>query len=356
VAFDAVALVLALGLSTAAETPTNEPARVELEDPARRRVMALHVVARRGYVPAASTSDILLAAGRAAAKHTHLEVRTPEQLGVEAGALDACSAVVRLSCWHRELELTGSARPEFLLAVAMHPSEGGKEELFAMLVPVAARWVDGLAPPLPPDPEPREQALEKETVETPLAPVATSDLAALEEYFSRLFEVDFRPRIERSKLWGPRPKRELPLFVQPPTPAVEATSTHPVRAVTRWGGLAIAAAGLALTVVGVGAESDAGALRIGCLQRGAAAGRCEGLGPATFGLDATGAPTTDVRAVNPSGLPILPLGLGVVAAGGTWGATSWLLGEDEDAPWLGLALGVAAGAAAFGVGALTHGR
>lgn len=130
--------------------------------------------------------------------------------------------------------------------------------------------------------------------------------------------------------------------------------------VPRWAlgatGAAVGATGLALVIYGAARAASGPATLCILSDRTVSDGTvsdgtgCAGLGTPTFGFDPSRTPTTDASAVNPRGLEVVPLGLGLVAAGATWSMGQVLF---EDWPWWAhLAAGTALGAATYGVGAL----
>lgn len=118
-----------------------------------------------------------------------------------------------------------------------------------------------------------------------------------------------------------------------------------VRAVTFWGGMAVAAAGVAVIALGA---SRASGVETSCF------GDCSsGSEFTTFGLDPDAAGTT--RPVNPSGVAVVPLGLALAGTGLTFTLGTWLIGEDDDVPWIQLLAGLAVGGATYGLSVLLDG-
>lgn len=120
--------------------------------------------------------------------------------------------------------------------------------------------------------------------------------------------------------------------------AVAPSNTSGVlRAATFWGGFAVAAAGVA--VAAWGATRDAG-VETSCF------GDCStGAEFSTFGLDPSAVGTTS--AVNPGGVAVVPLGMALAGTGLTFTLGTWLIGDDDDIPWIQLLAGLAVGGATY---------
>lgn len=110
------------------------------------------------------------------------------------------------------------------------------------------------------------------------------------------------------------------------------------RQVLRWGGVALMAVGAGFTVAGL------------AVDQGAA---CDGLGTqcvrgfATWPGIETGVETHSTP--KKGALMLTPFGYSLMGAGAAWTTGSFFEGEDDDIPWLSVAVGVAVGVAAYGI-------
>lgn len=122
------------------------------------------------------------------------------------------------------------------------------------------------------------------------------------------------------------------------------SEVHPAHTALWISGAALAAAGVALTVVaGVNAQDG---VQVTCLRRGSET--CSGLGTPTFSDNLDRLPSTDPGAVS-SGVPIAPLGVALTLTGASWAIGSRF--EDSDGiPWWSLAAGLVLGGLGYGVG------
>lgn len=114
-----------------------------------------------------------------------------------------------------------------------------------------------------------------------------------------------------------------------------------VRAITLWGGVAVAAAGAAVLIYGL---ASGGGAETSCFR----GSDCEASRAfRTFGYDASAAGT--LEPVNPPGVLVVPLGYSLAGAGATFALGTWLIGGEEDVPWIQWIAGVAVGALAYGL-------
>jgi hypothetical protein len=110
-----------------------------------------------------------------------------------------------------------------------------------------------------------------------------------------------------------------------------------VRQVVLWTGVAAAAAGAAIGIAAIATQGDA---ETSCFAP------CDtGKEFETFGHDDANAGRTDP--INPGGVAVGPLGLALAGTGLVWSLGTWLLGSDDDIPWIQLAVGVAVGGATY---------
>ncbi len=126
---------------------------------------------------------------------------------------------------------------------------------------------------------------------------------------------------------------------------VQTNGVGVVRQATIWGGVALGAAGIAIAIVGITKHGDA---QTSCFAP------CDtGSEFLSFGYDPSRVGST--QQVNPSGVAIVPLGLAFAGAGLTWSLGTWLLGREDDVPWIQLLVGLAVGGATYGLSVLADG-
>ena len=293
------------------------------------------------------------------------------------------------------------SRPRYLFVLAVHPGGKAGDEHYGLLLDLdlAQETYERAHVTEPGWEEGVEEQIFRAVLQGELTRVAAGDDAARRRYFQQLVEETFRPAFERTGHWEPYGRIELsadraglPIELDGDpigTTALGARTIHGVtpgertlvitgpggarislpahvdrgrvtalsaavassgpklaRATVLWGGVAVAAAG---AVVGGLAIARAGSdVRSACLVRpGSDADRCSELGLPTFGFDPGAAPSADPAAVNPSGVPIAALGVGLLAGGATWALGTALFGADDDYPWLQLGAGLALGALTF---------
>jgi hypothetical protein len=365
---------------------------------------AFLVVTPPGVSGRASASDLMAAAAEALGARTHLELRSLEQLGVDQAALDACQGSAPLSCWARVVRgLGGAAAPRYALVAALQPAGPELEQVTLLLMDLedAARRLD--AAPAG-DRDAAAQVEDALFAVTPRAPPVRLDLARPEvrkAAFADALADHFQPALTDAGHWGglgrvrvqdtlrgwavtvdgapagvttpvetvldgaPEGERRVgvavpwdPAFVAPVTvrAGAEAWLRIPpappplsrARVGVRYGGLAVAAAGLAVLGYGVARAHDGA--QVTCLRRPGDAGDCAGLGTPSTGYDPARIPATDPAAVDAGGLAILPLGAALAVAGGGASAWAWLESDEAAFPWWPLAVGLVAGGLTYGVG------
>lgn len=130
-----------------------------------------------------------------------------------------------------------------------------------------------------------------------------------------------------------------------------ASTSGTVRSVTLWTGAGIAAAGLGVLAWAL-AVRDPDVVTYCPVVTGST--ECGGSRFITTGYSPDAAPTFD-EDVNPPGLMIAPLGLGLVGMGATWALGTLLFGAEEDLPWPQIVAGVLVGGAVYGASALLNG-
>ncbi len=119
-----------------------------------------------------------------------------------------------------------------------------------------------------------------------------------------------------------------------PRPTADATGT---RLLVGLVGAAVATAGG--VVLGLAAATPDTSLVTYCVTD-AVAGCAASSAFVTSGYDPALRPLP-----NGGGVPLVPLGLGLVVGGATWGLGAWLLTDDDETPWIPLLVGAVAGGA-----------
>lgn len=395
----ALLFCLGLGLTVARASDAGAaPLRVSTPVP-----VALIVVSPTGSGGGSTPAALRDAAERILGARTRLVVPSLEQLGVDPLALDACrTSSIRLTCWAKALRnapARGADAPRYALVVSRFGVDETKVQVSLLFVDLAAAVQRADAAPAG-DPEAAAEVEDAIFASATRVPPVRVDAGAVDPFFERAIRV-LQPRLHTEGLWGAvgsvevqgvLPETEIRLDGRPVgraegsavrlegvpvgrrtvaadlpwleggwsrevqvTARQTAVLTVPgpppapstVRIGTRWGGLLVAAAGVAL--VGVGATRG-GDLRATCLRRAGDEGGCDGLGTPTFGLDPTAAPSADLGTVDRGGVAIAPLGAGLIVAGGVASGWAWSVGPDEEAPWWGLLVGLVAGGATYGLG------
>lgn len=354
------------------------------------RTPALVVVALpRGAAPSTPATELTRAADIAFRARTGLDVRAPEQAGVDAERIARCDGAERLACWV-ETARAGRERLAAILAITVLPIGDGRDRIALTLIDTerAARCgaegggtreareaVEDCIFVGAARTEPEVVALDELSsffsghIEQALAPLleAMGELAP----FGRL-EIDAEtPDVElwidralRGKLSAGRTtveelragRRRLAfrrpgyaplvraIHIERSVTATAAVTLVPLgaspdtRRVVFYSGVAAATIGASL---GVYAIVRAGAVDSGCLQRDEGA-TCAALGAPRFGVDGSATPTTDRDLVS-SGVPIPMVAAGVGFAGVGWALSTWLLEGDGGVPWVEIAIGVGAG-------------
>ena len=124
--------------------------------------------------------------------------------------------------------------------------------------------------------------------------------------------------------------------------------------VLKWGGLGVAAIGVAL--IGWGAAVAASGPDQICLRREDDRNTaCASLGLPTFGFDGDPGIAIDPDAVNPSGVPIAALGAGFLTTGVAIGAGAFAI-DDDSSWWIPVGAGLLLGAVAGTVTAVAGAR
>lgn len=366
---------------------------------------AFLVVTPPGVSARAPAADLMAAAAGALARHTHLRLRSLEQLGVDPTALDVCQGSAPLSCWARTVHgLAAAERPRYALVLALQPAGPEREQVTLLLLDLddATRRLD--AAPTD-DPEARAQVEDGLFATTPRAAPARLDLTEAEVRrgaFEAAVLDTFQAPLQAAGHWGglgrirlqdtlrgwpvrvdgleagvtaavettlegaPAGPRRVSVVVPwgapfeaevTVAPGVDALvrvpaepTVHGARAAVRYGGLAVAAAGVAVLGVGLARARDGAGVT--CLRRPGDVGECAGLGTPTTGYDPGLIPSTNPGAVDAGGLAYVPMGAALVVAGGGASLWAWLESDEGAFPWWPLAVGLVAGGATYGLGHL----
>lgn len=366
-------------------------------DVGEKTPVALYLVTPTGAASEIPSATTLAAAERALARDPSLELWPMERTGVAAATLDKCPIDTRLSCWVAAMRPSKAA---YLWALALQPRGDGTDRvrtIFIDLGAATARYraeLDGGAEDW------------RERAESALFALARRDKGRqiggaedLTAYFDGVVDEFLRPALEANGRWkpygaievtspiddmtvsidgniagvvragstviagvepGPRrveaqvgdySKRYEVVVVRSETARIQLerppVEWHPVRMGALYAGGVVAASGIAILIWSIVRAGDG--VQGGCLQRAGMSGSCDGLGALTLGYDPSRAPSTDPDAVDPSGIVMAPLGIGLMATGAAWSAGAWF-GDREDAPWWAIAVGVATGIVVYGVG------
>jgi hypothetical protein len=356
-------------------------------------------------------STLLGSLSKAIEAETALELRPIDRTGLDPAELDACPADTRLGCWTRLADLADPRRepsdtrdPRWLFVLAARRLDDARDSISVVLLDLdeaSTLRANGI------DDDGLETALFERSPRTEAATIGSGDEAALDAELvlalreplaaaldrrgarTKLGEIVLRhgragdnltldgaaigaTGAETTRIRGVAPgtrrlvigpsaeTREEVLVVEVPAGgSVEAQGlfarapSNTIHTAAVWSGVGLVAVGAAITVLGIVRAADD--VRGACLVRPGDSADCPSLGAPTFGYDPSRAPSTDPSAVNPSGIPLAPLGLALVAGGGTWSLGA-LLGDEAEAPWLAIGLGVAAAAATFATGVVLDPR
>lgn len=361
------ALLLAFATPTAAELLLDErtPAVLLLSTP-------------KDAAPSAPTSAYLEALATALRSRTHYALLSPEQAGLDRDPLLDCARERRLTCFTLAVH-NASPNAAAIFVLGVLPLDRTQDRLSLAVIDVTralAIEADGA--------DDREDAIYAgarrtepktvratdraalaawaaaaiaETVEpSPLGSVALANtiigaelrvdgapIGSVSETSTTLLDV--RPGVRKISMSG----ATLELRVEAGKTASSAFAADLGRAAPDfgrhrlifWTGSGVAVLGGALAIYSAVRGSELESRCFGASEDA----RCESAGFPTFALDTAALPSGDRDAVN-GGVAILPLAVGLLAAGGT-AAIGAHLSEDPDAWWLPIVLGAAAGGAAF---------
>lgn len=349
----------------------------------------LFVVTPKGARPNTAPTELTRVADEALRDRTGFDFRAPEQAGVDAHRLAACDGRGLLACWVDSARAGGSPLAA-ILAITVLPIEGGDRIALTLIDTERARSCA--------DDEPRDASAREALEDCIWAGSARTEPVTitaneLPEFFRDRIADELAPLLESMgeldpfgrvaiesstpdvELWidgalrgtlalGPTSVEELRagrrvFAFERPGYASERRPIHVERARTAtasvnllpldtprhvlgprtmlYAGVAASAVGAAL---GVYAIARAGAVDGACLGSDASA-TCPSLGAPTFSLNADAAPSADRDRINPPGVSIPMVAVGVGAAGAGWIASSLIF---EDRPWLGWLTGLGAGA------------
>jgi hypothetical protein len=373
------------------------PVRAEIQV-ASRSILSIYVFVPEGKKSDAPASALLRAADRALRERTSLYAIGVDELGIDRAVLDTCDPAVRFGCWVRAVRSASSAA-EYLLVLTFHPELG----IYSVLIDVGRA-----APALELPQERAEAEIFSGIVETKRAPLNAGNEAALGEYFTRLFEVELRPMLERSghyRAYGAISVRgsEKGAAIELDGAAIgvaEGAETlisgvsggkHVLRVLEKgslpfetgvqvergktaeviflrktvpedsWapealsiGGGVLAGAGLIVSAVGVVHAADG--LRSACVVRDGAAGGCASLGAPSFNYEPGRAPELDRERIDSGGLRIAPFGVALLATGLVLGGGTWFFTDGEEINWWIVGASVLAGGATYAAGAVLGAR
>jgi hypothetical protein len=303
-----------------------------------------------------------------------------------------------------DLKHRGVSYPKYLVALGIYPDPGHADRVSAILINTdEALALFHEAWRKRPDWEERvEDAIFEKGAQARPDSVQVSSASELKTYFEKLFSEEFRPSFEKSgnfepygqidvetaadglvidldgkmigqsrngttriaevqpgrrKLGFEDPNRSYQRFeaqIEVKRGGVELVrpllirepNTSAARRLTFWGGVGVAAAGVAIASYAA-AQKPKSIYLAPCVGGDA----CKGAPAAGF------ASFCDLGSGGPEclsggkGVLVLPLGYSLFAMGAAWAAGSELLEPEENLPWKSLAIGVVLGAAAYGISA-----
>lgn len=357
-----------------------------------RTTSVLLVSTPRGLDRAGGSSALIRETARILEGRSGLRVLSVEQSGVALEDVARCPATALLGCMVR-LVAAGPTPPAFLFVLSAHPVRSGKVRLSLLAIDVAASLAliarGGDADQL----EDAIFASGASGEPEELDPDRTVDLRS---FLESQLEGRLRAALERRDEWAPFGAIELdgawagvPLILDGRvlgvttgetirledlrpgdrrvmvgggdeifeiTVAVERGETTHVlvertsrrsTSLVSWAGLGVATAGVVLA--SIAAVTTTGQLESRCLLRSAATEpSCDAVGFATTRFDTSAAPALDTGSLNPPGVALVPLGASLVVAGGVTALGPQLF-DHELTPVLSTVVGVALGAAAYGL-------
>lgn len=365
------------------------------------------ILTPKDTTPNIPSSSYLNAAQRVFGRETSLSLASAEQAGIDAGEMRACPVEFRISCWARMARPDAAGAARYLLVLNLQRA-GGSDRASLILLDLdesakVLRDERALG-----DEETKEQRIFELTLSLEPIVLSPEEDGAVDRYWEDLVLRELRGPLELSGHF--RPYGEVELLAEAPdlmidldgrvlgttregttrirdvlpgertlavrradgwssshrvtvtrgaTVRVETvnppSAVHPARAVVWVSGFALAAAGATLLALTAASASDG--LGAVCLQRSPGDAACPSAGTLTSayaGVDA--APTTDPSAVNPSGVLLAPLGLGLATGGLTAALGTLLVGDEADFPWPQILVGLGTAGLVYGLGAALDAR
>jgi hypothetical protein len=344
---------------------------VALIDAGERAPMAVVVTS-----PPGSNVDVSAWLGEAAAafeRRARVEALSSERSGVDPGDLESCPARDRLECWIARAAPSGA---RFLLVISILPIDRERQRVGAYFFDLGERSHARMEP-IEVGAAERRSAAEKifeaaspslayaELLGAPGAIAIAGEVGGTVQLDDRaLGEVpsDRRidhvaPGIRRLRITTSEGELDLTAQVESGRTATVSLAMAPpsiaptIRIAVIASGGAIAATGIALVIAGI-VRASIGP-RIACI--GDVGVDCPRAGSPSFGYDSNAGPATSIGAVEPGGVRMAPLGGALFAAGAAWSLGALFFGEQEDALWVSLVVGVVASAAVYGGFALAGG-
>lgn len=362
-----------------------------------REVAVLAVLGQRSGRGPGALGPFLQAAAAELEIRTTLDLRSPEQVGLGVEQLEACPANERYACWVKAVP----EGPAWVGLVFARTATPGRLEVVTVWLELAgARRLLAAHPGATPEQiEAREQALYAAAIETRPAPLSGVETEELRGYFGHIFDEALAPAFDAAGQSAPNgtlvveapggpqpvsvdgfvlghtsqgvltlrgivagahqvslPDRPAQAVQVPRGVAVEVTfldaprPPHFARPLGRISALVLGGAGVVLLAVGAAQASPGEA---GCLVPATASNSgCPASIAVGLGADRT------TTAADPSswaaGPGYLPLGLGLLSAGGGVAAGTFL-GEEPEPPWWSLALGAVGFALGFSLVTLAAG-
>lgn len=385
------------------------PVELSAEISARERPdqAVLLILTPKQTTPNIPSSAYLNAAQRVFGRETSLSLASAEQAGIEAGLMRECPVEFRISCWAR-MARPGAAQSSRYLLVLNLQRAGSSDRASLIFLDLDEAGTVLADPSDEADAEAKEQRIFELALTPEPSVLSPEEDGAVDRFWEDLVLRDLRTRLERSSHFRPYGEIELiaeasdlmidldgrvigttrggamtvreilpgertiavrradgwssshrvtitrggsvRVETEPPPSAV-----HPARAVVWVSGFVLAAAGA--TVLGITAANASDGLGAACLQRSSGDLACPSAGTLTSayaGVDA--APTTDPNVVNPSGLLMAPLGLGLAAGGLAAALGTLLVGDDSDFPWPQVLVGLGTAGLVYGVGVALDAR
>lgn len=365
------------------------------------------IMTPRQTTPNIPSSTYLDGAQRAFGRETCLSLSSAEQAGIDASQMRECPLDFRLSCWARLARPDAQQGARFLVVLNLQrvgPSDRASLTLLDLdRVSTILRDERDEG-----DQEAKEQRVFELALQLEPQVLGPEEEGAVDRFWEDSVSRDLRPLLESSGHFRPYGEIELvsetsdltleldgrvigttsegSMLLREVLPGervltvrradgwmstrrvkvargassrVEMESppsaVHPGRSVVWVSGFVLAAVGA--TVLGLTAASASDGLGAVCLQRSTSDSGCASAGTLTSayaGIDA--APTSDPNAVNPSGLLLAPLGLGLAAGGLVTGLGTLLVGDDADFPWPQILVGLGTAGLVYGAGAVMDAR